>query len=138
MTAFVDASFLIALFNKDDQLHKSATELLKFLEEQRTHFVISNIVLAETVNVIFRFQGAEKARKFYNLVKKAEIKQFFVPKIVFQKAYLFLWRQKKKGLNFFDCLHLATMKYLKIKTFLTFDEDFKDQKMKTLGLSEEF
>lgn len=137
MIVFVDASFLIALFNKDDQLHKKAATLITSLEKQETSFIVSNIVLAETINVIFRLQGAKKAQKFYQVIKKTKIKQFFVPKKFFEKAYLLLWKQRKRGLNFFDCLHLATIKYLKIKTLLTFDEDFKNRNIKILGLNDD-
>ena len=134
MIVFVDASFLIALFNKDDQLHKKAAKLTLHLERQNARFITSNIVLAETINVIFRLKGAKSAKKLYSLFKEAGIEEFFVPKAIFQRAYSLLWEQKRKGLNFFDCLHLVTMEHLKIKNLLTFDEGFKGQKIKTLGL----
>lgn len=127
MTVFVDASFLVALFNTDDEFHPKARDLARQLEDQGCRFVISNIVVAEAINVVFRLQGPIKAKRFYRYLEKAEIEEFFVPEIVFQEAHSLLWRQKKKGLNFFDCLHLASMKHLKIKDLLTFDQGFKDQ-----------
>jgi len=134
MTVFVDASFLIALFNKDDQLHQKATELTLRLEKQKSRFIISNIVLAETISVTFRLKGGKAAKKFYHFFQKTEIEEFFVPKTVFLRAYSLLWQERKRGLNFFDCLHLATMKHLKIKTLLTFDEGFKRRKIKIVGI----
>lgn len=132
MAVFVDASFLIALFNKDDQLHEKATELSRRLEREKVNFITSNIVLAETINVIFRLNGPREAKNFYSLFKRSGLEKFFVPQAVFQKAYFLLWQQKKKGLNFFDCLHLISMRHLKIKTLLTFDRGFKNQKIKVL------
>lgn len=134
MTVFVDASFLIALFNKDDQLHQKAVKLSFDLEKKRTRFLTSNIVLAETINVIFRLKGPQEAKEFYCYFQETGIKEYFVPKALFRKAYSLLWQQKKKGLNFFDCLHIKTTKHLKIRTILTFDEYFRKQNLKIIGV----
>jgi len=130
MTVFIDASFLIALFNKDDKFHQKAKRTSQQLKEEKIRPVTSNIVLAETINVIFRLQGPIQAKRFYSVFKRTKIEEFFVPREVFVKAYSLLWQQRKKGLNFFDCLHLATMKHFKIKAMVTFDGEFAKQKIK--------
>jgi len=123
MTVFIDASFLIALFNKDDEFHQRAEETAEKLETDLVRFITSDIVVAETVNVIFRLKGPVLAEKFLGIFKKSKIEEFFVPPEIFTKAYARLFSQKsKRGLNFFDCLHLETAEFLSIKTILTFDE----------------
>jgi uncharacterized protein len=134
MTIFIDASFLISLFNKDDEFHKQAKKLAKELSSKPITLITSNIVLAESINVVFRYLGAKNAKKLLNLFYKSNIEEIFVSDNIFKKAYQLLWQQKKKGPNFFDCLHIATMNSFKIKAVLTFDKDFKGQGFKILGL----
>lgn len=125
MIVFVDASFLIALFNEDDEFHKKAKRIIKKLEKPSLRFLTSNIVLAETVNLTFRRLGPKMAKKFFAVFKKSSIEEIFVEPGIFNKAYrLFFAQKSKRGLNFFDCLHLATMRSFKIKTILSFDKGF--------------
>lgn len=128
MNLFVDASFLVSAFNTKDVFHKKAKEIEKRLSSQISDYnlVSSNIVLAETTNVIFRSDGAKAARKFYKTFKKSLLEKAFVTKEIFDEGYKILFSQKYEEplLNLFDCLHLATMKKLGIGTILTFDKAF--------------
>jgi len=122
----MDSSFLIALFNKDDEFHQKAEETVRKLEKGETRFFVSNIVLAETINFIFRHQGLQQAKKFLEAFKKSGIKEIFLAKEIFEIGYQYLFTQKtRRGLNLFDCLHLATMKSLGIKNILTFDKELQ-------------
>lgn len=137
MTVFVDSSFLIALFNKDDQFHQSARKISRQLETQQVVFTTSNIVLCETINFVFRTKGAKIASSFYALIKTAAIPIFNINNEVFKQALKLLFKQKtKRGLNFFDCLHLAVMNFLTIKTILTFDQDFQKTDIGILGINQ--
>ncbi len=128
MTYFVDASFLFALFNDDDEFHQKAVKIVEKLEKKPARFLISNIVLAEVVNLVFRLEGIGAGQKVFALIEKSGLERVFVGKEVYDQAYKLLFAQKsKKGLNFFDCLHISTMKYLNIKTILTFDRAFKKE-----------
>lgn len=134
MTAFVDASFLFALFNRDDEFYPKAIEIAGLLKESATRLLTSNIVLAETVNLVFRDQGPKAARDFAKSFRKSKVEEFFVSDELFKKAYQLLFAQKtKQGLNFFDCLHLVTMKALGIETILSFDKGFKKE-VKVIGV----
>lgn len=127
MTYFFDASFLIALFNSEDSFHSKAVEIIQKVEPNDPVFLTSNIAIAETINALFRVSGSLVAKKFLSFFKKSNIKEFFVTKEIFHSAYKLLFQQKSKSkLNFFDCLHLESMKHLKIDTILTFDSYFKN------------
>lgn len=133
MTVFIDASFLIALFNTDDEFHQKAKKTIVNLDKT-IHLLTSNIALAETVNFTFCHLGSKASRKFLKTFKISNIEEFFVSREIFDSAYSLLFRQKsKKGLNLFDCLHLATMKTLGIKSILTFDTAFKKE-VKVIGV----
>jgi len=125
MNVFVDSSFLIALFHGKDNFHLKAKNIAKELDAKQAYSLTSNIALAEAVNFIYRLRGPKTAKKFLNLIKKTCIKEVFVTEEVSDKAFQLLFTQKsKKGLNLFDCLHLATMKSFSIDTILTFDKEF--------------
>lgn len=134
MTTFVDASFLIALFNKDDEFHPRANNISRKLKEASTRLITSNIVLAESVNLTFRHLGPKRAQQSLETFQKSGMEIIFVSKEIFNNGYRLLFKQKsKRGLNLFDCLHLATMKALGIKTILTFDRGFKKE-VETIGV----
>lgn len=128
MTVFVDSSFLIALFHKRDDFHSKAEEIIQKIEADPVCPLISNVVVAEAVNFIFRLKGPKATQKFLALIHESGIKKVFVSQEVFGRAYGLLFAQKsKRGLSFFDCLHLATMKLLEIETILSFDKGFKKE-----------
>lgn len=126
MTVFIDASFLIALFHEKDYFHSQAISISEKIKKESTQTITSNIVLAEAINFIYRNKGSKVAKKFSKLVEQSGLEEFFVSSDIFNKAYSILFQQKtKRGVNFFDCLHLATIKSLGIQKMLTFDQALK-------------
>lgn len=126
MIAFIDASFLIALYHQKDDFHPKAKKVVKKLEKKPFKPITSNVVVAEAVNFIFRNNGPKLAKGLLDSIKKSPLKEIFLSEEIFNKGYKLLFKQKtKRGLNLFDCLHLATMKALGIETILTFDKRFK-------------
>lgn len=134
MTAFVDASFLIALLHKNDTFHPKAKKIAEEMKIDSVRLLTSNVAIAEVINYIFRTQGPKAAQEYLTAIEKIGPEEIFVSQENFQDAYKLLFHQKsKKGLGFFDCLHLVTMKALGIKTILSFDKRFK-RKVKTIGI----
>lgn len=126
MSVFVDASFLIALFHQNDFFHQKATEIIQKLEQNSEIFITSKLSVAEGVNYIFRHQGPKTAEKFLKTIRKSGLEEVEINNEIFEAAYNLLFKQKnRKCLNFFDCLHLATMNFLEIKNILTFDQHFR-------------
>lgn len=127
MTYFFDASFLTALFVNDDLFHNQAVDLMQVIDNNNPQYFTSNIVLSETINLIFRKRGRLFTKKFLSQFPKSNIQLFYINQEIFKYGCSILLGLKSKGgLNFFDCLHLATMKELGIKNILTFDSDFKN------------
>ena len=125
MTVFVDSSFLIAFFNKDDEFHKRSVRIVENLEKKESVFLTSNIAIAESINVIFRLYGTKMAKRFSTFINTSNIEVFSLTESLFSSSLTLLLKQRsKKGLNFFDCMHIATMNHLGISTILTFDTDF--------------
>ena len=128
MNFFVDSSFLIALFNESDDFHQKATQLAREKDLQPSKYFISNVVLAESVNLVFRSGGSSVAKSFLKAIRGSLVEEIFLTPEIFSKGYNTLFKQEsKKGLNLFDCFHLATMKHLGIDTILTFDGRFNKE-----------
>jgi len=127
MTQFLDASFLFAVFCKDDSFHQQARKVIESINQRSDKVITSDISLSETINLVFRLKGPSEVNKFLKYFTKTKTEITYIDKETFQSGYKILLDQKsKRGLNFFDCLHLATMKQLGIKNILTFDDDFKN------------
>ncbi len=124
MIIFLDASFLISLFNEDDSNYQKAIKIAKKIEEKNIKTATSNIVLAECVNVIFKKKGPNLAAKFRHIFDNVGIEEYFVGKEIYKKAEILLFKQKSKALNYFDCLHVETMRDFKIDAMATFDREF--------------
>lgn len=134
MTVYVDSSFLIALFHEGDQFHLKAKEIAEEIDTSFSRAVTSNIVIAETINFTFRLKGPEVANRFLSFVRNSGVGEIFLTREIFNDGYRLLFSQKsKRGLNLFDCLHLAAMKHLEIGTILSFDEDFRKE-VKVMGI----
>lgn len=128
MQYFLDASFLIALFNEEDDFHQDSKRIIKDLMQRPYYFLTSNIVLAETVNLIFRVKGIKESKRLLKGFRESDIEEVYLTPEIFTQGYKILFKQKsKRGLNLFDCFHLAAMKYLGVSTILTYDERFKKE-----------
>lgn len=128
MTVFIDASFLIALFNLEDEFHLKAKTIADKLDKDKARLVTSNIVLAESANFVFRFKGPAVCKRFLLTFKQSGIEEMFLTKDIFDLGYKYLLSMKtKRSFNLFDCLHLAAMKMLKIKTIASFDRAFQKE-----------
>lgn len=60
----LDSSFLVALFDESDSLHKKAVEEMKEYENGGEHFAISESILGETATVILYHAGLKQASAF--------------------------------------------------------------------------
>lgn len=128
MTVFIDASFLIALFNLEDEFHLKAKTIADKLDKDKTRLVTSNIALAESANFIFRLKGPLVCKRFLLTFKQSGIEEMFLTKDIFDLGYKYLLSMKtKRSFNLFDCFHLATMKMLEIKTIASFDQAFQKE-----------
>jgi len=113
-------------FCKNDIFHQQAKEIVQKINLKAHKVIASNISLSETINLIFRLKGQLEAKEFYGYFIKTNTEVIYTNKEIFQLGCKVLFNLKSKGgLNFFDCLHLATMRHLGIENILTFDSDFK-------------
>lgn len=120
---FFDSSFILALFNKNDENHKSVEELLKnypsIIKQKK---VINNIVLMEVLNKLKKSYYKPIREDIINfLMSMDEI--FYVEKKDYENAIV-LMEQYKYDVNYSDCLIILTMYNHNIDTIVSFDDDF--------------
>jgi len=65
MKIFLDSSFLIALINDNDSLHKKALEYVELTEDNDCY--ISNLIINEVITVIGNKLGLSVAISSYDL-----------------------------------------------------------------------
>lgn len=126
----VDSDILVGLYKPHDSNHKKALDLVKKLKDSGFVFSILNIVLQESVTVISHHMGMEDARKFYAGIFTFVDKIINVDGNLEKRAWEVFLEQTKKGTSFVDCANLAALDYYKLDGILSFDEFYKDKRIK--------
>ena len=120
---FYDSSFILAIFNENDENHKNAKKLLKdypsILNQKKA---INNIVLMEVLNKLKKSYYKSMRKNIINfLLSMDEI--FYVENEDYEKA-IALMEQYKYDINYSDCLIILTMYNNNLNTIVSFDNDF--------------
>lgn len=121
---FVDSSFILALFNRNDVVNNRKAELLlKAIPEfDVIPKAINNVVLNEVLNNLKKSYYAGKREEIIDyLFSMDEI--YFVDEEAYSRA-LFLYRKYNYEVNFSDFLIVLSMRDHGISDILSFDSDF--------------
>lgn len=123
MKIFLDSSFIIALVNEKDSLHKKALEYLELIEANECY--ISNLIINEVITVIGNKLGLkttistyELLNMVFNVVNEYEL-------IDFNSNVMLIYEKYNTKLSFTDSSILYIMKMEGISNLLTFDKEFK-------------
>ena len=123
MKIFVDSSFLIALVNENDSLHKKSLEYIDLIEKNDCY--ISNLVINEVITVIGNKIDLETAisafdliNDIFHVINEYEIKDFNL-------TTMLIYEKHNTKLSFTDCSIIVDMHYHKIENLLSFDKEFK-------------
>lgn len=123
MKIFLDSSFLIALINDNDSLHKKALEYVELTEDNDCY--ISNLIINEVITVIGNKLGLSVAISSYdlltsvfNIINEYDLKDFNYNTMLFYETY-------KTKLSFTDSSILLIMEKKGIFNLLSFDKEFK-------------
>ena len=120
---FFDSSFILAIFNKNDENHKNAEKLLKdypsILNQKKA---INNIVLMEVLNKLKKSYYKAIREDIINfLMNMDEI--FYIEKKDYENAIV-LMEQYKYDVNYSDCLIILTMYNHNLDAIVSFDDNF--------------
>lgn len=123
MKIFLDSSFLIALINNNDSLHKKALEYVKLTEDNECY--ISNLIINEVITVIGNKLGLNVAISSYdlltsifNIVNEYKLADFNSNVMLIYEIY-------NTKLSFTDSSIIHIMEKEGINNLLSFDKEFK-------------
>ena len=120
---FYDSSFILALFNENDENHKNAKKLLNdypsILNQKKA---INNIVLMEVLNKLKKSYYKPMRKNIINFMLSMD-EIFYAESEDYEKA-IALMEQYKYDINYSDCLIIITMYNDNIITIVSFDNDF--------------
>jgi len=121
---FLDASYLLALYNEDDVHHKKAMQIASSLDSNRYgQLVTSDYIFDEVVSVAMRKIGKSEAK----LYGKQIIGSVFIvhaDKGLFDAA-LKIFNSSSDPFSFTDCMSAAIMELAEMDFIATFDKLFE-------------
>lgn len=120
---FFDTSFILGLFNDNDDNHSKVKELLELMPEiTKQKKAINNIILTEVLNKLKKDYYKNVREDIINfLLSFDEI--YYVENDDYLKA-ITLMQKYKYSINYSDCLILITMLKNNVNSIVSFDSDF--------------
>lgn len=136
LTIVTDSSALISLASVTDQNHKKAKQVVSWIKDNTIINVLPGEVLTESVNILGRKFGHPPASELY---KQITVDKTFliqetnheIRSLAFEKFKL-----QSGSASFTDCLVMAFCDHFKTRSIFGFDEDFKKNKYRRLGLED--
>lgn len=116
---FLDTTFIVALFVSNDQWHQKAVEI--FEKIKLDEFIISKLVIAETITVLKNKLNTKEIREIYRTLPK--IFNVIDDSEFFDDAMEIFVKYDSK-ISFFDSMYIYLMKKENITEILSFDSDF--------------
>ncbi len=127
---FVDSWAWVALADRDDPYHAFALQERNKLQQRRERYATTNLVLAESIGLIFRSTDFNRASKFFQgLIEFFKLDQHVLIHITpdhFDRAWqLRLKFNDKPDISFVDFTSMVVMQELGINTVFTGDRHFE-------------
>lgn len=126
MRIFLDTSFLIALSDEKDKNHKGAKTSLRELVKRGARFVVARNILNEYLDGVTKRISKEKAiEELDNILNSKLLLVEPITERDWDKAIVYFRKYNDQQIDLTDCLSFAIIERLKLKSVLTFDNDFK-------------
>ena len=128
--AFVDTSFLIARFNREDRDHRAFGNVEALAQDSGTEafrLILSDYVFDETITTL-RFKSGRHdvaAAAGRTILDSAAFERVSVEPPVFDAAWSLFLERTDKPWSFTDCTSFVLMENLGIRKALTFDANFR-------------
>lgn len=117
--AFGDASYFIAVFDREDQWHKAAAKLA---DQVKGKLRVTDVTMGEAITMIGSRAGGKRARQMYELFIEACDVVYATPRL-FSDAMTHHTRYDGR-LSASDCLTIAAMVEAGQTEVFSFDSDF--------------
>lgn len=121
-TAFVDASAIVALIDRNDRSHNDAVAAYHGLQEANYRLFTTNLVLAEVVQLLNDGVGAEVSRQF---LRDQRLTVYHATEEDEHRATAMVMTSRTaRGLSYVDAVSLVVMEKLGIADAFVVDTTF--------------
>jgi uncharacterized protein len=121
---FVDTSFFVALFSKDDSLHERAILWSQHMDES---LLTTEYVLVESVNYLSRGKSRTHASQLTDHVfSDPEIETVDATAALFREGMTLFRSRRDKNWSLTDCISFHLMKEFGLTRALTYDRHFAE------------
>jgi len=130
---FVDTSGLYALIERKDSQHIAARKAVAKLVRAGKILVVTDYIVAETLNLANARSGAHVAIRVMDLLEQsAGIRIEWVGSTRFDATKAFFRKHSDHGYSFTDCTSFLVMRELRLTKALTSDGHFTEAGFKAL------
>lgn len=121
---FLDSSFIIGYYNRNDEHNERAVKIMKdIIAGKYGNPVISDYIFDEIMTVLFNKLNLKTSIKIGDNILNV-FDWFVLDENLFLNSFEIFKNQKNTKLSFTDCSNLILMESKDIKNIATFDEDF--------------
>lgn len=121
----LDSDGLIALINKEDELHRKALKIQNKLTKLGAIFVISRYIIAETATFLTLRISKKTANRFLKDLEGQEILIIDTNDELEKLTKKFFFKQKSRQVTYFDCTNMAILTRYHWKTIFSFDKHYR-------------
>ena len=123
---FVDTGAWLALADKRDQYHSRATAVYPQLLHQSTRFITTNLVVAESYNLIRRRLGYEPGMRFLQSLRlSSRLERVYADMEMEIAAEAILQKYSDQTFSLVDAISFALMQQRNIQQSFAFDSHFQ-------------
>lgn len=122
---FVDTGAWLALLDRDDQHHGEARTIYQALLQKGQKLLTTNLVVAETYNLVRRRLGHGAAMQFLNAIHSSTRLAMVYSQVSLEKeAEAILERYVDQDFSFVDAVSFALMRRQNVTQAFAFDKHF--------------
>lgn len=126
MRILIDSSYLCALYNTSDSLHKKALCISSNLKNIDSTSVISDYIFLETMTVLSQRLGKYVSNKVgKSLLNSETFELIHIDSVCFTNTWKLFQILKDKDFSYVDCSNILLMKDMKINSIITLDKGFE-------------
>lgn len=131
----VDTDILVAIFKSDDSNHMKAMKLCESFQAKGTEFILSPFTLYEAATVISYKIAHAKAISFIKEMKEIDLSVYMLSSEHLELAEKWFFKQKGRGISYFDCYNMALMERYKsqLDGIFSFDAIYRKNGFKTFS-----
>lgn len=133
---FVDADVFVALNDQKDSNYERAVALSSLASVEKTSLITSDPAFGEAITVISQNVDLRQAIQFAEDILASPVEIIEVDDRLRRAGLDIFKKQTSKNSRFTDCINMAIMKKEGLKTILSFDIQYKKNRLKRFGIDE--